>query len=408
MWIDEPSREEAVEILMGAKSDFEKHYNLTINQDAIETAVDLSIRYIPDQKLPDKALDLLDQACAQQALQSISIKTRGQELDISAIRQEVSPVGRENIARVISKRCRVPYELLAITEQERLKILEHHLTQRVIGQENALQEVTKALRAAYLGLKDPRRPITSFLFAGPTGVGKTETARALAEFLFGSSESLIRIDLSEYMEKHQVARLLGAPPGYIGYESPGMLTSSLRQRPASVVLFDEVEKAHPDVLNVLLQILDQGQLTDGQGRKASFRETVVVLTSNILSEQQLSSPLGFRKEAEQEIKPLQDRERLLSALQRYLRPELMGRIQHIILFEPLSHEVCIAIAEKVLNECEERLRKGTKGTSRVPEQIRKHIMEKIHSHRFGAREIQQLVESEVAAWLVRREVEVMK
>lgn len=399
IWIEEPSREEAIEIVAGAKSGLEAHHDLTITREAIETAVDLSLRYVPDRRLPDKALDLVDQACAQQALQSISIKIEGQDVDISAAREEALSVGHEEIARVVSKRCRIPYELLTITLRERLKMFEPYLTQRVIGQEKAIQDVTKALRAAYSGLKDPRRPIASFLFAGPTGVGKTETAKMLAEFLFGTSESLIKIDLSEYTERHQIARLLGAPPGYVGYEDPGMLTSALRQRPASVVLFDEVEKAHPDVLNVLLQVLDEGQLTDGQGRKVSFRETVVVLTSNILFDNKLNQPLGFKRDAGPETKHAEDRERLLSALQRYLRPELIGRIQHIIVFESLNHEVCIAIAEKVLSEVEKRLQKEVGGMSALPKELREHIMEKIGSFRFGAREIEQLVESEVAAWL---------
>jgi ATP-dependent Clp protease ATP-binding subunit ClpC len=366
---------------------------------AIEAAVTFSIRYMPDRRLPDKAFDLIDQACAQKAIQSLSIKTEGSG-GAYAIKEGAGHVGREDIARVISTRCRVPYELLLRTEQERLNHLEAFLSQRIIGQPKAIRRISHRLQASYQGVKDPRRPVASFLFTGPTGVGKTETAKVLAEFLFGTSENLLRIDLSEYTEKHQVSRLLGAPPGYVGYEEPGVLTSALRARPASVVLFDEIEKAHPDVLRVFLNILDEGELTDGQGRKASFREAIVILTSNITPEAGKDA-VGFNVHSQQKETGEIHQERLIHVLQSYLRPELIGRIGHIILFESLTQESCLAIAENILQKTWNRLQERTLNISEIPEILRKQIKEKVSLLRFGARDIEHLVESEITAWLIQ-------
>jgi ATP-dependent Clp protease ATP-binding subunit ClpC len=393
LWVEEPTRDETLAILSGVKSGLEAHYRLQIDQDAIKAAVDLAIRYLPDRKLPDKALDLLDQACAQKALQSISIKPAGAGKTYM-MQTKAGTVGREEIARTISKRCRIPYELLAQSDQERLRKLEPYLSQRIIGQEKAIRQISDALQVVYKGLKNPQRPIASFLFAGPTGVGKTAAAKALSEFLFGSPDSLIRIDLSEYRERHQVARLLGAPPGYVGYEEPGILTAALRKRPASGVIFDEIEKAHPDVLNVLLQILDEGELTDGQGRKASFREAIVILTSNLVVE---TKPIGFNVETAQQEKPA-----FVEALRQYVRPELIGRIGQIILFEPLSRDALLTITDQLLNSFKKQLQDQGQMAD-LPADIRKRIIAKIPELRFGARELEQLVKSEITAWMLCRD-----
>ena len=402
IWVEEPSREEAVEILTGAKHQLEEHHDLQISPEAIQAAVEFSIRYLPERRLPDKAFDLLDQACARKAVQTLSVSIESPSPPAASREEDLLSIGREDLARVVSQRCRVPYELLLLNQQERLGLLESYLQQRVIGQDDAMREISRALQVAYKGLKDPRRPVSSFLFAGPTGVGKTESAKALAEFLFGSSESLIRIDLSEYTEKHQIARLLGAPPGYLGSEKPGMLTSAMRQRPASVVLFDELEKAHPDVLNILLQILDEGRLTDGQGRKASFREAVVILTTNITPQARENRALGFQagatadRQADKQI----GQSVFIESLRKYLRPELLGRIKHLILFHALGQQAGFAIAEKVLNELQARIRDATGSLPAIPDAIVQRVISRAQSFQFGAREIEQAVEAEVAGWLL--------
>ncbi len=402
LWVEEPSREEAVEILSGAKSQLEDHHGLQISQDALEAAVEFSIRYLPERRLPDKAFDLLDQACAQKAVQTLSLSTDKHILAAASQEGDALPVGREDIARVISMRCRVPYNLLMLEEHERLEVLEPYLTQRIIGQNEAIREISRTLQVVYKGLKDPQRPVSSFLFAGPTGVGKTETAKALAEFLFGSAENLVRIDLSEYTEKHQIARLLGSPPGYIGSEKPGMLTSAMRQRPASIVLFDEIEKAHPDVLNILLQILDDGHLTDGQGRTASFREAVIILTTNLMPQIEANKPVGFQAGAEPERQEAAEKIAFVETLRKHLRPELLGRLKHLILFKPIDQQATHAIAENVLSEIKARIQDATGIAPDIPDTIIQRIMARAQHIQFGAREIQQAVESEVAVWLLEQ------
>jgi len=350
VWVEEPSRADALEIVDGVKTSLEKHHAVKISKQATDAAVDLSIRYLPHLRLPDKALDLLDQACAKLRLESLTIKADMAAATILTMNTQAMTVGRADIARVLSQFVRVPFELIAASDQERMSVLEAYLTRWIIGQERAMRTVAESLRAAYHGLKDPRRPVASFLLAGPTGVGKTETAKAISGFLFGDPESMIRIDLSEYMEKHQVARLIGAPPGYVGSEEPGMLTSALRQRPAAVVLFDEIEKAHPEVLNILLQILDEGQLTDGQGRRASFREAVVILTTNIMPPADSKKNLGFGTGKRQDDSE-SSRERVMAALRTHLRPELLGRIHNIILFDSLDRDALVAIADRFFLQC---------------------------------------------------------
>ncbi len=268
--VEEPTRAEAIAILTGLRPRFEGHYGLTVGDDAFEGAVDLAIRYLPERRLPDKAVNLVDQACARRALGEFG------EAGSAApeAEGESAQIGRRDVATILSERCGVPFELVNQGDRERLLGLHRFLDARVFGQAAATARVSATLTKAYSGLRDPRRPIASFLFVGPTGVGKTETARVLAEYLFARAECLHRIDMTEFGEKHQVARLLGAPPGYLGHQEEGFLTSAVRRRPASVVLFNEVEKAHPDVLQILLQLLDDGALTDGHGKRASFREAI--------------------------------------------------------------------------------------------------------------------------------------
>ena len=393
VWIEEPTRIEAIEIVRGAKPGLEEHHGICITDDAIDAAVDLSIRYLPDQRLPDKALDLIDQAASQRALGTLSFnKAQGATLTLNAV---AATVDRADIARVVATRTRVPFALLAASQQDRLCALADQLGQRVLGQPRAIDAVLSALQSAYGGLKDPRRPIASFLFAGPTGVGKTETAKALADFLFGGQESLLRVDLSEYAEQHQIARLLGAPPGYVGHEEPGMLTAALRRRPASVVLFDEIEKAHPKVLDVMLQVLDEGQLTDGQGRKASFREAVIVLTTN-LDLGSAHNRLGFGVQKPEADRHGDEQNRLREGLRQHLRPELLGRLQSFVRFDPLGAEALAAIAEKAFED----LRKRAKAQQiTVPQKLLDQVLASLPRGQFGARDIEHHVASVIGRWL---------
>jgi ATP-dependent Clp protease ATP-binding subunit ClpC len=397
VWVDEPSPEETVLILQGLRPGYEEHYGLTIPDETLRKAVELSVRYLPDFRLPDKAVDLLDQACARKVLATLSPhKTR-----------ELSPsLTPEDIAKVVAERCRVPVEELTADERERLLGMEEHLGRRVMGQDHAVRQVAEAIRAARAGLKDPKKPLASFLFAGATGTGKTELARALAEFLFGDESRLIVLDMSEYQERHSVARLIGAPPGYVGHEEEGQLTGKVRTNPYCVVLFDEIEKAHPEVLDLLLQILDEGRLTDARGRRALFSEAVVVLTSNLGGRvpEGPARVVGFRPGETPAAGSEQWQgyeERVRQAVVRALRPELLNRLQAVVVFRPLDPETAGKILrEKILPAFNRRL--APQGIAvELGEDAADFLLQEGYSPAYGARELERAFARHVAEPLSR-------
>ena len=398
--VGEPTREESVEILRGLRDRYEAHHRVHITDEAIVAAVNLSDRYISDRFLPDKAIDLVDEAASRVRIKAFTappdMKEQQARLEVlnketeEAVAHEdfekaanlrdqkkqlqnemverrkeweqkrtskVETVGEEEIAEIVSSWTGIPVKRMTESEAERLLHLEEILHRRVIGQEEAVKAVSKAVRRARAGLKDPNRPIGSFIFLGPTGVGKTELCKALGEALFGDEDSLIRIDMSEYMEKHSVSRMIGSPPGYVGHEEGGQLTEKVRRKPYAVILFDEVEKAHPDVFNVLLQILEDGRLTDGQGRVVDFKNTVVVMTSNAgahtIKKQRL---LGFGSSSSDEKSYETMRENIMDEVKRIFRPEFLNRVDEIIVFHALEQEEIDRIAALMLANVQKRLR----------------------------------------------------
>jgi len=349
--IEEPTAEEALEILRGMRELYEQHHHATITDEALQAAVNLSVQYLPNLRLPDKACSVLDEACSQARVAFLENELQNQE---GATLVEGTPtITPPMIADIISARTGIPVRAPGREERDRLLTLDTRLRTRVIGQDEAIGRVAQAIQVARAGLKPHHRPAGVFLFLGPTGVGKTELARALASEVFGSDEHLIRVDMSEYMEKHAVSRMVGAPPGYIGHDQEGQLTGKLRRRPHCVVLLDEVEKAHPEVFDLFLQVFDAGRLTDAQGHTVDAQHSIWIMTSNVGTEKLISSaPLGFHSEGTEEKK---QRERLMQRLRETFRPEFLNRIDEVVIFHPLDKTQSEAITRLQINELAARL-----------------------------------------------------
>ena len=435
--VDEPDEEASIAILKGLKGKYEEHHKVTITDEAIEAAVKLSARYINDRFLPDKAIDLIDEASSKVRLQSFvePPEIRSLEKDIenleeqkeAAIRTEAYEkagdikkkqekkrekieklrlkwekekaarklvVGEGEIADVVSGWTRIPVKKLAEEESERLRNLESILHERVVGQEEAVTAVSKAIRRGRVGLKDPKRPIGSFLFLGPTGVGKTELSKALAEAMFGTESALIRVDMSEYMEKHSVSKMIGSPPGYVGYDEGGQLSEKVRRNPYSVILFDEVEKAHPDVLNILLQVLDDGHITDAQGRKIDFKNTVIIMTSNAGAENIISPKrLGFASANDEQENYKFMKDRVMEEVRRLFKPEFLNRIDDIIVFHPLNREHMKEIAGIMLKTIEKRSQAQLHLTLNVTDQAKEFLIDKGYDEKYGARPLRRTIQN---------------
>ena len=381
MQVEEPTPAQAVDILNGLAPRYERYHHVTLPPQTLQAAVELSVRYLPGRCLPDKAIDLVDEACA-------AARIRAEQ------EQKPQPVlTQEDIARVVAQASGVPAERVSEQERERLEKLEARLNEEIVGQQRAAAAVAGAIRRSRTGLGEPGRPIGAMLFLGPTGVGKTALARALAVSWFGSEKALLKFDMSEYQEQHTTARLLGAPPGYLGHDEGGQLTEAVRRRPYSVVLFDEIEKAHPDIQNILLQILEDGQLTDAMGRKADFRNTIVLITSNLgarfLAGQ--SAPLGFAAGSEAVFQT--QAAQAVEEAKKWFRPELVGRLDELIVFRPLSDESMSAIAEKMLCRLEVRAARSGYQLRHTP-QVGAVLAARARSA-YGARELRRQVDRAV-------------
>ncbi len=438
--VDEPTVEETIEILKGIRAGYEEHHKLKISDEALTSAAILASRYVTDRFLPDKAIDLIDEAAsrvrmyrsasppslkeAKRGLESLrnelDAAVSGQEFELAADlrdrerkllnrigdleqhwreeQDEAEPqVTEEDIAQVVSMWTGIPLMRLATEESERLLHMEEALHERIIGQDESISTMAKAVRRARAGLKDPRRPIGSFIFLGPTGVGKTLLARALAEFMFGSEDALIKIDMSEFMERHNVSRLVGAPPGYVGYEEGGQLTEAVRRKSYSVILLDEIEKAHPEAFNMLLQILEDGNLSDAKGRRVDFRNTILIMTSNIAADMiQREGPLGFAVAADEEKKAQQNyqvmKDKVLGQLKQTFRPEFLNRIDGVIVFHPLSAEEIRHIVELELKRVRTQLIEK-EITLQVTEAAMDLLGERGYDRQFGARPLRRIIQN---------------
>ncbi len=385
--IEEPSADETVEILKGLRSRYEEHHGVTITDEALAASAQLSDRYVADRQLPDKAIDLIDEASSKHVIEARD----GSDMTVD----------EDDIAELVAKMTGIPVQRMLEGEQEKLLQMEERLHDRVIGQDEAIVAVSDSIRRARAGLKDPRRPIGSFIFLGPTGVGKTELARAVAEFMFDDEDAMIRLDMSEYQERHTTSRLIGAPPGYVGYDEGGQLTEAVRRRPYRVILLDEIEKAHPEVFNVLLQLLEDGRLTDGHGRTVDFRNTVIIMTSNLGNEFQRPA-LGFVPST----KPTKsEKERQKSdvekALRQTFRPELLNRIDETIVFDPLTEEDLKRIVELLLTDVRERLADRKVGLE-LTDAAKAALVEEGYDPVYGARPLRRTIERRVASPLSRR------
>ncbi len=438
--VDEPTVEETIEILKGIRERYEEHHKLKISDEALTSAAILASRYVTDRFLPDKAIDLIDEAAsrvrmyrsasppslkeAKRGLESLrnelDAAVSGQEFELAADlrdrerklqgrigdleqhwreeQDEAEPeVSDEDIAQVVSMWTGIPLMRLATEESERLLHMEEALHERIIGQDESISTMAKAVRRARAGLKDPRRPIGSFIFLGPTGVGKTLLARALAEFMFGSEDALIKIDMSEFMERHNVSRLVGAPPGYVGYEEGGQLTEAVRRKSYSVILLDEIEKAHPEAFNMLLQILEDGNLSDAKGRRVDFRNTILIMTSNIAADMiQREGPLGFAVAADEEKKAQQNyqvmKDKVLGQLKQTFRPEFLNRIDGVIVFHPLSAEEIRRIVDLELKRVRKQLQEK-EITLEVTEAAMDLLGTRGYDRQFGARPLRRIIQN---------------
>ena len=435
--VEEPDEEHSIAILKGLRGRYEEHHHVTITDKALEAAVKLSARYINDRFLPDKAIDLIDEAASKVRLSNYVEPGEIKELekDIAglekqkeeAIRSEAYEkagaikkkqekkrekiekirarwekdkasrklvVDENEVADVVAGWTKIPVRKLEEEESERLKNLETILHERVVGQEEAVTAVSKAIRRGRVGLKDPKRPIGSFLFLGPTGVGKTELSKALAEAMFGTENALIRVDMSEYMEKHSVSKMIGSPPGYVGYEEGGQLSEKVRRNPYSVILFDEIEKAHPDVFNILLQVLDDGHITDAQGRKIDFKNTVLIMTSNAGAENIISPKrLGFTSANDEKANYSFMKDRVMEEVKRLFKPEFLNRIDDIIVFHPLNKENMKQIADIMLASIRKRTKQQLSMELSIDEAAKDLLIQKGYDEKYGARPLRRTIQN---------------
>lgn len=386
--VEEPSEAETEEILKGLKGYFEEHHKVRITDEAAAAAARLSARYINDRFLPDKALDVMDEACARVVLACSGRKKRAQG--------EGPVVDESAIADVIGDLTKIPVSRLTQSESEKLADLENQLHKRIISQDEAVKAVSNAVRRGRVGLKDPKRPVGSFLFLGPTGVGKTELARALASALFGRDDAMIRVDMSEYMEAHSVSKLIGSPPGYVGYDEGGQLSEKIRRNPYCVLLFDEIEKAHPDIFHVLLQILDDGHITDAQGRKIDFKNTIIIMTSNAGAERIVSPrSLGFTADSSAEADYRRMKEQVMEEVRRLFKPEFLNRIDEILVFRQLESKDVREILGLQLRELKERIRSVMGFELKVTPAAKEHLMKKGFDPKYGARPLRRAIQTEL-------------
>lgn len=437
--VEEPTQEHCLNILKGLRARYEAHHHVQIEEEALEAAVKLSSRYINDRFLPDKAIDVLDEACSKVSLRGFRVPDgifaleesvtelskeieeeicQGNMTEASLLRKErdeaakkleqikkrfhkrnedrTVAVTEEDIAGVVSQWTKIPVQKLAESESARLNKLEQTLHKRVVGQEEAVSAVAKAIKRGRVGLKDPKRPIGSFLFLGPTGVGKTELSKALAEALFGNEDAMIRVDMSEYMEKHSVAKMIGSPPGYVGHDDGGQLSEQVRRHPYSVILFDEIEKAHPDVFNILLQVLDDGHITDSQGRKVDFRNTVIIMTSNA-GAQAIIDPkkLGFnaKEDAAGDYKRMKSN--VMNEIKLIFRPEFLNRIDEILVFHPLDKEQMRKIVSMMCRELARRTKDQLGIKLDIRDSVKSHIVETGTDKKYGARPLRRAVQNQL-------------
>ena len=435
--VDEPSNEQTLKMLYGLRSKYEEHHNVSIINDALEAAVELADKYISDRFMPDKAIDLIDEAASKIRIESLEdspemkkVKDKIEKIKLqkeeAALNQEFEEaanlrdeeriledryeklkaewkenskkrliVRRENVAKVVSEWTNIPVEKLTEKESERLLHLEDIIHERVIGQDDAVKTIARAVRRARVGLRDPKRPIGNFMFLGPTGVGKTELCKALAEAMFSDEKNMIRIDMSEYMEKHAVSKLIGSPPGYVGYEEGGQLTEAVRRKPYSVILLDEIEKAHPDVFNILLQIMEDGRLTDGKGRLVSFKNTIIIMTSNVGAHTiKKQKTMGFNTEDNTETDYEKMKENIMEELKKSFRPEFINRIDETIVFHKLNEENMSSIMELMLKSICNRL-KDNRIEIEFNDDSKKFLLNKGTDIDYGARPLRRVLTQEI-------------